>query len=382
MICKFELDSAVGWLVSARMSIAAIVFLLLGLVLLVVSADWLVKGASRLASIFGISSLVIGLTVVAFGTSAPELAVSLMSAFKDQADLALGNVVGSNIFNVLLILGLSALIIPLVVAHQLVRIDVPVMIFASMLLWILGLDGRINRWEGMFLFSIVLAYTWFLIRQSRREKNQEVLDEYEAEFGAQPEKKHHWLASLGWVVIGVGGLVLGSKLLVDGAVEIAKFFGVSELIIGLTIVAGGTSLPEVATSVVAALRGERDIAVGNVVGSNIFNILCVVGLSSVIAPKGIDVASSALAFDIPFMVAIAVACLPVFFAGYQISRLNGGLFIGFYVAYLIYLIFQASGNSAFETYRSALVFGVLPLTAMMLVFMTVQTLRRRRQRAA
>lgn len=312
--------------------------------------------------------------MVAFGTSTPELAVSVMSAYAGQADLALGNVVGSNIFNVLVILGLAALIVPLVVAQQLIRFDVPVMIGVSFLLLLLSLDGNIGRLDGILLFSGVVAYTVFLIRLSRRESSAEVKSQYEQEFGAK-EKEGGWFKNIGLMVAGLGALMLGSKWLVDSAVTIAQSFGVSELVIGLTIVAAGTSMPEVATSVVAALRGERDIAVGNVVGSNIFNILCVLGLASVVAPSGINVSSAALHFDIPVMIVIAVACLPVFFAGNQITRANGAVFLAYYAAYLVYLIFAATQHDALGTYQAAMIYFALPITVLTLIFITVMGFR-------
>jgi cation:H+ antiporter len=358
------------------MTFATIAFLILGLVLLVVSADWLVKGASRLAAIFGISPLVIGLTVVAFGTSAPELAVSVMSAFSGKADLAIGNVVGSNIFNILFILGIAAIITPLIVHQQLVRIDVPVMIVVSFMLLALGYDGNVSRWDGFLLFGGALVYTGFLVRLSRREKDAAVVSEYEKEFGVPQGKAASWVVNLGLVIVGIGGLVLGSKLLVDSAVTIAQHFGVSELIIGLTIVSIGTSLPEVATSVVAAIRGERDIAVGNLVGSNIFNILSVVGLSSIVAPSGIQVAATALAFDIPVMIAIAVACLPVFFAGYEVTRLNGAVFFTFYLIYVFYLFFASTQHAALPSYQQALTYIVAPVTVIWLACATWKGFRR------
>jgi cation:H+ antiporter len=343
------------------MTASTIIFLVLGLVLLVGGAEFLVRGASSLAISVGISPLVVGLTVVAFGTSSPELAVSVMSAFKGQADLALGNVVGSNIFNVLFILGLSAVIVPLVVAQQLVRFDVPLMIGASLLLMLLGWDGNLSRLDGILLFLGIVAYTVFLIHQSRRESSEAVKAEYDAEFSGKPGGS--WLKNIALIGVGLAGLMLGSKWLVDSAVAIAQSFGVSELVIGLTIVAAGTSMPEVATSVVAAIRGERDIAVGNVVGSNIFNILCVLGLSSIVSPAGVEVSDAALRFDIPVMIAVAVACLPIFFSGYLITRGNGVMFLAFYVAYLVYLVFTASNHQALGTYQTAMTYFVLPLTA-------------------
>jgi len=359
------------------MTLSVALFLVLGLVVMVWGAELLVRGASRLATAVGISPLVVGLTVVAFGTSSPELAVSVMSAFKGQADLALGNVVGSNIFNVLLILGISALIVPLVVAQQLVRLDVPVMIGASLLILLMGMDGNIGRFDGSILFAGVIAYTVFLIRQSRREGSAEVKAEYETEFGGKPASS--WLKNIGLIVFGLGGLMLGSKWLVTSAVAIAEAFGVSELIIGLTIVAAGTSMPEVATSVMAAIKGERDIAVGNVVGSNIFNILGVLGLSSIVAPAGITVSDAALRFDIPVMIAIAVACLPIFFVGYRISRFNGASFLFFYVAYIVYLIFTATNHDSLGTLRTAMIYFILPITLLTLIVITVREIAMKRK---
>lgn len=350
------------------MTISTIIFLIFGLALLVGGAEFLVRGAARLALKFGIRPLVVGLTIVAFGTSAPELAVSVVSSFKGGGDLALGNVIGSNIFNVLVILGLSAVIIPLVVAQQLVRFDVPVMIGISVLLLLLGLDGVIGRLDGVLLASGVIAYTVFLIHQSRKE-GREVVSEYEDEFGGKGEAAATW-KNVVYLVVGIGGLVLGSKWLVDGAVAIARHFEVSELVIGLTIVATGTSLPEVATSVVAACKGERDIAVGNVVGSNIFNILCVLGFSSVFAPNGIAVSPAAVRFDLPVMILVAVACLPVFFHKYQITRANGVAFLVYYGAYLAYLLMTATSHHLLDTYHDVLIWFVLPVTMLTLVFLT------------
>lgn len=361
------------------MTLPIVLFLVAGLVLLIWGAELLVRGASRIATAAGISPLVVGLTVVAFGTSSPELAVSVMSAFKDQADLALGNVVGSNIFNILLILGLSAIIVPLIVAQQLVRFDVPVMIGVSILALILGYDGTIGRLDGVLLFSGAIAYTVFLIRQSRKESSAAVTAEYEQEFGST-KPVSVWKNVL-LVVIGLAGLMLGSKWLVTSAVAIAQSFGVSEMVIGLTIVAAGTSMPEVATSVVAAIRGERDIAVGNVVGSNIFNILCVLGLSSIVAPAGIEVSEAAVRFDIPVMIAVAVACLPIFFAGYRISRGNGLAFLGFYIAYILYLILTATRHDSIGTLRTAMLYFILPITALTLIVITVREFKTRALKA-
>lgn len=311
-----------------------VVFLfVVGLVLLTIGADVLVRGASRLASAVGISPLVVGLTVVAFGTSAPELAVSVQAAMSGAsgADLALGNIVGSNIFNILFILGLAATIAPLLVAQQLVRIEIPILIGVSLLLLVFGMDGVISRINGFILFGGVIAYTVFVIRQSRRESSA-IQAKYVAEYAALPEQSGSLMVNLLLIAVGLVMLVIGSNWLVEGAIAVARAFGISELVIGLTIVAAGTSLPEVATSVMASIKGERDIAVGNVIGSCLFNLLAVLGLAAIVAPEGINVATSALRFDIPIMIAATIACLPIFLTGYSIARWEGLVFFGYYVA--------------------------------------------------
>ncbi len=344
----------------------------LGLVALVVGAELLVRGASKLALSFGISPLVVGLTVVAFGTSAPEMAVSVQSAWSGQVDITLGNVVGSNIFNVLFILGASALIVPLVVHQQIIRQEVPVMIGASLLLWAMAADGGISRWEGLLLTSLIVGYTLIVIRQSRRE-TAAIRAEYADAFdGTTKGWEAHWGMQVLLILGGLALLVLGANWLVEAAVSFAKYLGVSELIIGLTIVAVGTSLPEVATSIMAAIRGERDIAVGNVVGSNIFNILSVLGISASVAPSNLIVAPAMLVFDLPIMVAVVVVCLPVFFNGSCITRWEGVLFLALYIAYTLYLILHATGHDALQGYSVVMGAFVLPLLAVTLIVLAVR----------
>jgi cation:H+ antiporter len=335
----------------------------------------LVRGAARLAAAIGISPLVIGLTIVAFGTSAPELAVSAQASLLGQADIALGNVIGSNIFNVLFILGLSALVAPLIVAQQLVRLDVPIMIGVSVLTVLFALDGVIAFWEGAILFAGIITYTALLIVQSRREQNAQVEAEYRKEYSAPARSPLQFIINIALVLVGLATLVYGSRLLVSSAVMIAEYLGVSQLVIGLTIVAAGTSLPEVATSVVASIRGERDIAVGNVVGSNIFNLLSVLGVAAMLAPNGVQVAPSVLRFDLPVMLAVAVACLPIFFSGYRISRWKGALFLGYYIAYTYYLILDASGSPSLPRYNQVMLAIVIPLTVATLVVITYRSWR-------
>lgn len=354
-----------------------------GLVALVAGAEVFVRGASSLAAALRISPLVIGLTVVAFGTSAPELAVSLQAGYAGQADLALGNVVGSNIFNVLFILGLSALITPLVVAVQLIRLDVPLLIGASFLLFGLGLDGLIGRIDGMGLFALILIYTAWLVRQSRKEGLQ-VEQEFAREFGSGEgrTKAGQLVIQVVLMIAGLALLVIGSRWLVESAVTFARVLGVGELIIGLTIVAAGTSLPEVATSVIASIRGERDIAVGNVIGSSLFNILCVLGLSAAISPEGVTVPSAALWFDLPVMMAVSVACLPIFVSGHRIARWEGGLFLAYYVAYTAHLIFAATEPNWLTPFRLVMGGFIIPLTVITLAVVAVREWRGRAAPAA
>jgi cation:H+ antiporter len=359
---------------SVTRMVGAAIGMAFGLAGLVIGAELLVRGSSSLAVAMRISPLVVGLTVVAFGTSAPELAVSVQSAWQGNADIALGNVVGSNIFNVLLILGASALIVPLVVSSQLIRWDVPLMIGISLLLPILGWDGRLDRFDGTLLVTGIVTYTYWCIRQSRRE-SRDVLSEFAQESPPAPHTAAQILFQIGLTVGGLILLCLSARWLVDGAVTIARTLGVSQLIIGLTIVAAGTSLPELVTSIVAALRGERDIAVGNVVGSNLFNILSVLGFASLVSPNGVAVSRAALQFDVPVMIAVAVACLPIFFTGHCIARWEGGLFVAYYVAYTLYLILEATGNPLKHTMADVMLAFVLPLTAITLAVTTVRQWR-------
>ncbi|MFG6416430.1 calcium/sodium antiporter [Roseateles sp. DC23W] len=345
-----------------------------GLILLIVGADLLVRGASKLALSFGISPLVVGLTIVAFGTSAPEVAVSLGAVLEGKTDIAIGNVVGSNIFNVLFILGVSALITPLVVNIQLIRQEVPIMIGASLLLLALGLDGRLSAIDGGILFVLLASYTVFLIVQSRRE-TQAAKDEFAEEI--KPASAGAWddrlLVQLLLIGAGLAALVLGSDYLVQASVSFAKAMGVSDLVIGLTIVAAGTSMPEVATSIAAAIKGERDIAVGNVVGSSTFNILGCLGLSGLVSGHmGLPMAPSLLAFDIWVMLAVALACLPVFITGREIARWEGGVFLGYYVAYVAYLILAAQQHDALQAYSAAMLSFVIPLTVVTLVAVLIR----------
>lgn len=332
---------------------------LAGLTALVAGANALVRGASKLALAIGISPLVVGLTVVAFGTSSPELAVSVGAALAGKADIAVGNVVGSNIFNVLFILGISAAITPLVVKAQLIRQEVPVMIGASLLLLALALDRHLGRLDCALLALLLLAYLTFLVAQSRRQHQRADV--------SPAGWDRHWSVQLLLIAGGLLLLVLGARWLVGAAVTFAQALGISDVVVALTIVAAGTSMPEVATSIVAALKGERDIAVGNVVGSNTFNILGCLGISGAVAAGGLPVAPSVLHFDIWVMIAVALACLPVFFSGREIARWEGCVLLGYYLAYTAYLILAAQRHDALPLFSWAMLLFVLPLTAIALV---------------
>ncbi len=361
------------------MSTVTVVLFIAGLGSLLAGAEALVRGASRLATVVGISPLVIGLTVVASGTSAPELAVSVHAGLVGQADVALGNVVGSNICNVLLILGAAAVVAPLMVANQLIRFDVWVMIGVSLLLPLLGLDGRIGRIDGLLLFAGALIYTVWLIRESRR--NSPALPETApiAVEATVQRPARTWPTDIALVLLGLGLLTIGARWLVNGAVTFARGMGISELIVGLTIVAVGTSLPELATSVIAAARGQRDIAVGNVVGSNIFNILVVLGLSATVSSNGVAISHAALVFDLPIMVLVALLCLPIFYTGHRIDRWEGLLFLCGYAAYVVYLVLDSTRSGVLLWYECGIVGLGGPIVIYVVLTGVAQRLRRRRK---
>jgi cation:H+ antiporter len=351
-------------------------FFLLGLAALVVGAEALVRGASKIALSLGISPLVVGLTIVAVGTSSPEVAVSVGAVLNGNTDIAVGNVVGSNILNVLLVLGIGALIAPLAVHSQLIRQEVPIMIGASLLLVVLIVDGRLGRLDALLLALLMVGYMTFLVVQSRAE-GKELRDEY-ADVVCRPgEWDSHWAVQTLLIVVGLGLLVLGSDWMVDAAVAFARVMGVSDLVIGLTVIAVGTSMPEIAASIMAAVRGERDIAVGNVIGSNTFNILGCLGISGLMSGDGLSIAPAVLNFDLWVMVAVAVACLPVFIAGREIGRGKGLMFVGYYAAYVAYLILGAQQHDALDEYSAIMIGFVLPITIVTLVAILIRGQKQR-----
>ncbi|PRZ07814.1 cation:H+ antiporter [Isoptericola sp. CG 20/1183] len=367
--------------------------LLAGFVLLVGGGEALVRGAASLARTMGMSSLVVGLTVVSFATSSPELAVSAGAALSGSPGLAVGNVVGSNIANILLVLGVCAIIVPLAVTSRVVRTDIPVMIGMSVLALVLALDGTLSTVDGVLLLALLVVYVVVTVVRSRRGRGDAPSAEAAEPAAAEPAdaephapsrlrttRARSILLDVVLVAVGVALLVVGAQLLVRGATQIATSFGVSDLVIGLTVVAVGTSLPELATSVIAVRRGEGDLAVGNIVGSNTFNIGAVLGLTAVIAPGGIDVDPAAVHFDLPLMVAVALALLPVAFTGQLIRRWEGALFVALYLAYVTFVLLAAAEHDATQPFGSAMLGFVLPVTAVWLVALAAYELGLRRGR--
>ncbi|EXF24161.1 sodium:calcium antiporter [Nesterenkonia sp. AN1] len=368
------------------MTIMTLLLLLGGFVLLVGGGEALVRGAASLGRTVGLSSLIVGLTVVSSATSAPELAVSTGAALSGSPGLALGNVVGSNIANILFVLGLTAIFGALVVKVQLIKVDIPIMIGFSVIALLMALDGGVSTLEGSVLVGLLVVYLAVTVvlarRQTRREQaasseqaissQQGTLDVDRAVGGGSVKltkglrttKRRSIMVDLGLLAVGIALLVVGAQMLVSAASSIALSLGVSDLIIGLTIVAIGTSLPELATSVIAALRGERDMAVGNLVGSNIFNIGAVLGLTSIISPEGVEVASAAVNFDLPVMIATAMVLLPLAFTAQAIGRWEGLVLVTFYSAYVVYLVLYAAGHAALQPFSSAMLWFVLPITAL------------------
>ena len=341
--------------------------MLCGLVLLIAGAELLVRSAVRMAANMKVRPLLIGLTVVALGSSAPQMTVSLQAAFNDTSDIAVGSVIGSNIFNILVTLGLSALIIPLRVSRQLVRLDIPLMILASGLVFVLALNKQLDRLDGVALLCGLLIYLGLLLRQSRHSGH------HHASHDLPPTPWLHNVLLILTALVLLGG---AGHLLLGAAVTVATELGLSERIIGLTIIAVSTSLPELATSLVAAVRGQREIAVGNVIGSNVFNLLGVLGLTALVAPGPLSVSPNALAFDLPVMLGVAALCLPVFYTGYRITRGEGLLFLGLYLAYGLHVVSFTTGMPLAGKLEHLMLFFILPALLVFLLFSTLRAWRR------
>lgn len=373
------------------MSVAAIAALLGGLVLLVVGGEVLVRGASSIATAAGLSPLVVGLTVVSFATSAPEFAVTMQAVADGSPGLAVGNVVGSNIANILLVLGVAAVITPLAVKSPVVQRDVPVMVAMSLLVTVLSFNGVIAQWQGALLVAVLVSYLVWTVRISRREEAaaaqlaeagaEDTDDPVVAEAEEATRRNPPLVLSGGLVIVGVALLVGGATMLVNGATSVARSFGLSDLVIGLTIVAIGTSLPELATSVIAAKRGQRDLAVGNAVGSNIFNLGAVLGFASLFTPGGIVIPEAASNFDFVLMTGVALLLLPVVYTGMAVARWEGVMFLLYYAAYTVYLLLSSAEHAALQPFSVVMTLFVIPLTAMMLTILIVAERARRQSEA-
>lgn len=311
----------------------------IGVVAVVGGAELVVRGGARIAAHLGISPLIIGLTVVAIGTSAPELAVGIDAALQGNGALAVGNIAGTNVFNLLVILGLMAVIKPLKLTGQTIRFDLPFMIGAALLLLLMGFDGALSTLEGIVLIAGAVLFMVLTLRNARRE-SQEVRAEFDHEYGDRATSHPRLTFALNafFLFAGLVIVVIGADWLVDGAVELARDFGVSEAFIGLTVVAIGTSAPEIVTAIVATIRDERDLAVGNLLGSSVFNILLILGVTSVVPVGDIPVPPELAFIDLPIMVLATLLCIPVFLSHRLVSRLEGALFLTCYAAYFGYLI--------------------------------------------
>ncbi|GAB4018459.1 MAG: calcium/sodium antiporter [Bdellovibrio sp.] len=316
--------------------IIEIFFVILGLVILTAGGELLIKGSTTLAKIAGVPPLIIGLTIVAFGTGSPELAVSIHSSLLGKAEIALANVIGSNIFNIALILGIASMVGVLTVHLQLFKLDIPVMIGATALLQLMLWNNSLSRIEGIILFLLAVTYTIWLIRASRRENKSDLKEELDVP-SISGDKKIVILKSFVFIGLGLAGLALGANLFVENSSNLARAFGISERVIGLTIIAMGTSLPELMTSVVAAYRGHSDIAVGNVVGSNIYNILLIGGLSGVIAPNGLTIEASMGRFDLPVALGMAIICYPLFKRNHKVQKFEGLFLLTLFAIYNLFL---------------------------------------------
>lgn len=344
-------------------------FFAAGIILLLGGAHLLVSSSSALAVRFGIPVIFIGVTVVAFATSAPEIAVSLDAVVNDRAGLALGNVVGSNIANILLILGLSAVITPIKVTRRVIWLDIPIMILASAAVYLMALDQQLQPLDGIIMLVLFTGFMAFQIQQARKDINKAIHDDQELGQDINP-----WLQAV-LLIVGLALLALGAHWLVESAIEIARVWGMSELIIGLTIVAIGTSLPELATSVLAAGRNESDLSVGNVIGSNIFNLLLVLGISAFFSSEGLPISTAAIALDLPFMLAVSIACLPIFFTGHVIARWEGAVFLGYYIAYLLYLFLDATQHEYLSLFNEVMLIFVVPITILTILIFVIRTYR-------
>ncbi|KTB74140.1 MULTISPECIES: calcium/sodium antiporter [Pseudomonas] len=341
--------------------------MLSGLLLLLIGAELSVRAAVHLAAIFKVRPLLIGLTVVAMGTSAPQMAVSLQAAFADNTDIAVGSVIGGNIFNVLVILGLCALIIPLRVARQVLHIDIPLMIGACLLAIGLSWNGEFSKFDGALLLAGLLVCLIVIIRQGGHTPRHG---------HAETTEKPRTFTRILMLAAGLLLLTAGGHLLVDASVVIAIHLGLSERIVGLTVIAIGTSLPALMTSLIAAFRGERDIAVGNVIGSNLFNLLGVLGVTALFAPVPLTISPNAMVFDLPIMLGVSLLCVPLFYSGYRIDRMEGLFLLSLYLTYGLHILAISTGMALAERLETKMLTLALPVLGVIVAWGTIRAWRR------
>jgi len=323
------------------MTFSAVITFLFGLIIITVGAEILLKGASKIATLLSIRPIVIGLTVVSIGTSLPELAVGLTAIGEGAGDIAIGNIAGTNLVNILFILGLSAAIRPLPLNLRSIKTEMYTMIIAAVLLLVLSLDGELSTWDGLIMLILGIVYLIIIVRTSRQEPfyvQKEFQEEYETPPLYEKKDKKVWTWNFMLLFCGIVATIYGAEKLVDGAVEMAKHFGMSDAVIGLTIIAIGTSAPELATTIVATFNGERDVAVGNLLGSSVINIFIILGITSIFTPGSIGVSADILWFDLPLAALVALVCYPVFKSDGMVSRKEGITFVSLYCAYLVFLL--------------------------------------------
>lgn len=356
-----------------------VLLFIVGLVTLIIGAELFLKSVDKFGLAWSVSPVVMGLTVVAFATGAPELAISLQAAAEGKPDLVLGNILGSNIANILLILGIAGLVKPLNITNRIIKVDVPVVIAASVLLYVLAMDGSLTVVDGFIIFGALVAYSIFMYSQIKKDRSANKSNKEEQPALDEPVTTLFYGKYIFLLLAGLVLIVMGSRWMVESAVEIAGMLGISELIIGLTIVSIGTSLPEVATSLSAVRRDDSDTAVANVMGSNLYNILLTLSLTIIVAPGALDVSVDAINLDLPFMVIVACACLPLFWPAKELGRPEAAGFLFYYLAYISYLVLIALQHPLKETMEWAMVWIIIPLTVVMILIKFISDYRKRKR---
>lgn len=355
----------------------SVLLFITGLILLIAGAELFLNSVDKFGIAWRISPLIMGLTVVAFATGAPELAISLQAAAEGKPDLVLGNIIGSNISNILLILGVAGLLSPLAIKNRVIKRDIPIVLSASILLYILSMDGYLTMADGFIILAALMGYSVFIWRQIKGDRKSNNLKEVEEAAKEILEKNAGWFytKNILLLLVGLVMIVAGSRLMVDAAVTIAEVLGVSELIIGLTIVSIGTSLPEVATSMAASRKGDADTAVANVLGSNLYNILLTLGLTIVVAPGALKVSADAIYFDMPIMILVVIACLPLFWPGKELGRVEAAGFLFYYISYMGYLVMLAMQHPLKDLFEQVMIWGLIPLTIVLILYKFVRDYR-------